>query len=256
MRAQIGMSNADPVASGTGYGAGTRAVAAEVQPGASAAARALAPATPAAVPTAPAAAPAAAQLPATAGAATGGAVAGPVATSARSGLATAFLNAWRSLFASRTPAAAPVATITGSATPSAAQALVGSSRDQMRRAAQRIIRAVSNHPLRFLLDAAGNFHRQTGLTSHHDLADHPELVQMGHIGSDKLGGQERLMLQGAWENQYNNVTIESPHIGGAVVTQQAVSIGGIAVDLRTAQFWESIGWLPPGTTAAAPRIVP
>jgi hypothetical protein len=74
--------------------------------------------------------------------------------------------------------------------------------------------------------------------------------------SNKTGGQERLMLQGAWENQLNNVTVEMSHIGGAVLDQVAISIGGIAVDRRTAQFWESIGWLKPGTVAAAPKIVP
>ena len=126
----------------------------------------------------------------------------------------------------------------------------------MRRSALRIIRADPNHPLRFLLDSSGRFHRQAGLTEHHNLADHPELVQMGHIGSNKLGGAERLMLQGAWENQLNNVSVESPHIGGAVLHQEAVSIGGIAVDRSTALFWESIGWLPPGTVTGAPRIAP
>jgi hypothetical protein len=79
---------------------------------------------------------------------------------------------------------------------------------------------------------------------------------MGHIQSNKVGGQERLMLQGAWDNQFNNVTIESPHIGGSVLDQVAVSIGGVAVDRKTAQFWEEIGWLKSGTVAAAPKITP
>ncbi|MBC7520984.1 MAG: hypothetical protein H7268_07830 [Sandarakinorhabdus sp.] len=110
--------------------------------------------------------------------------------------------------------------------------------------------------MRFLLDAGGQFHNQDGLTAHVDLADHPELVQMGHIGSDKLGGQERLMLQGACDNQYNNVTIESPRAGSAVLYQQAISIGSIAVDKGTAQFWEDIGLLSPGTVANSPAITP
>lgn len=154
------------------------------------------------------------------------------------------------------PAAATAPVVAGSSTPAAGQALVGSSRAQMRAAAQRLILSVPDHLLRFLLDATGRFHRQAGLTAHHELADHPELVQMGHITSNKLGGQERLMLQGAWENQFANVTLESPHIGGAVLEQPAISIGGIAVDLKTANFWESIGWLPAGTVSGAARVVP
>lgn len=154
------------------------------------------------------------------------------------------------------PATATVSTITGSARPTAGQALVGSSRSQMRRAAQRLIASVANHPLRFLLNASGRFHRQQGMTEHHNLADHPELVQMGHIESDKLGGPERLMLQGAWEYQLNNVSIEGPRVAGAVISQEAISIGGIAVDRRTAQFWEDIGWLAKGTVANSPRVVP
>ncbi len=104
-----------------------------------------------------------------------------------------------------------------------------------------------------LLGRAG-FQRQVGL-KHHELADRPDIVQMGHIESNKLGRNERLMLQGAWENQYNNVSIERSHIGGAVLEQTAISVGGIAVDLQTARFWEDWGLLKPGTVAAAPRIV-
>nr|WP_310524322.1 polymorphic toxin type 5 domain-containing protein [Polymorphobacter sp.] len=163
--------------------------------------------------------------------------------------------------ASAAPTSAPAAatsatTVVGSPQPGAGEALVGSSRAQMRRASIRIILSDPHHPLRFLLDASGKFHRQAGLTEHHNLADHPELVQMGHIGSDKLGGAERLMLQGAWENQLNNVSVESPHVGGAVLHQDVISIGGVAVDKRTAKFWESIGWLAPGTVDSAPKIDP
>ena len=145
--------------------------------------------------------------------------------------------------------------VKGSAKPAAGEALVGSSREQMRRAAAKTIDADPNHPLRFLLGSDGKFKKQDVFT-HAELADRPDLVQMGHIMSDKTGGQERLMLQGAWENQFNNVTIEAPRVGGAVLDQPAISIGGIAVDLKTAKFWESIGFLKPGTINAAPLIQP
>ena len=36
--------------------------------------------------------------------------------------------------------------------------------------------------------------------------------------------------------------------------QEAIEIGGIAVDRKTAQFWEDIKWLRAGTVANAPRI--
>lgn len=146
--------------------------------------------------------------------------------------------------------------VKGSSRPGPGEALVGSSRSQMRAAAQERIASDPDHPLRFLLDENGKFKSQVGQTSHRNLADRPDLVQMGHIGSNKIGGEERLMLQGAWENQFNNVTVESPHKGGAVLDQPAISIGGIAVDLKTAQSWEAFGFIKPGTTAAAPRIAP
>jgi hypothetical protein len=134
------------------------------------------------------------------------------------------------------------------------ESLVGSSRAQMRREAARMIGKDPRHPLRFLLDENGKFKTQRGL-KHADLANRPDIVQMGHIESNKLGGREMLMLQGAWENQLNNVTIESSHIGGAVLEQTAVDIGGIAVDAKTARFWERIGWLKAGTVRSAPKIV-
>jgi hypothetical protein len=94
----------------------------------------------------------------------------------------------------------------------AADVLVGTSRSQMRSEAERIIASDPNHPLKFLLEN-GKFKPQKGL-SHADLVGRPDLVQMGHIRSNKLGGTERLMLQGAWENQFNNLTIEAPRAGG------------------------------------------
>lgn len=273
MRTQIGLTDADSIVSGTGYSsASSETVAAEVQAETTAgrAASSAKPAAPAAATTAPSnvappatamsaaaqvAKPAAVKTASTA-AATGGSAVARVASGSRIGsLGAITRSAWRSLFTPRALAATPRSTIAGSAHPTAGQALVGSSRDQMRRTAQPMINSASAHLLRFLLDASGRFHRQAGLTSHDSLINHPELVQMGHIGSNKLGGQERLMLQGAWENQLNNISIETPHIAGAVIDQQAISIGGIAVDLRTAEFWELIGWLPRGTCAAAPLIV-
>lgn len=80
---------------------------------------------------------------------------------------------------------------------------------------------------------------------------------MGHITSNKVGHPERLMLEIAWDNQYKNISIETPHIGGAVLDQKAISIGGIAVSKESAKFWQSLGepdWLKAGTVEAAPVV--
>lgn len=147
-------------------------------------------------------------------------------------------------------------TVKGSPRPGPGEALVGSSRSQMRRAAARIIRSNPGHPLGFLLDSRGKFKPQRGL-KHYELINRPDLVQMGHITSNKVGHPERLMLEIAWDNQYKNISIETPHIGGAVLDQKAISIGGIAVSKESAKFWQSLGepdWLKAGTVEAAPVV--
>lgn len=145
-------------------------------------------------------------------------------------------------------------TIIGSPRPGPGESLVGSSRRQMRYAAAKRIASEPDHPLKFLLNAKSKFKSQRGL-KHHELIDRPDIVQMGHIVSNKLGRNEYLMLQGAWENQLNNLTIEGPHVGGTVLEQTAIDISGIAVDKKTARFWEEIGWLKPGTVERAPIVV-
>ena len=147
-----------------------------------------------------------------------------------------------------------LSTIIGSPSPGHGESLVGSSRRQMRFAAAKRIASEPDHPLRFLLNTKGKFKSQRGL-KHHELIDRPDIVQMGHMVSNKLGGIEYLMLQGAWENQLSNLTIEASHVGGAVLEQTAIDIGGIAVDKRSARFWEEIGWLRPGTVETAPIVV-
>ena len=96
-----------------------------------------------------------------------------------------------------------------------AETLVGTSRRGFRSEALRIIREDPNHPLRFLLDKTGTRFKPTRGLSHRELIDDPTLVQMGHLRSDKLGLPDRIVLQGAWENQVQNITIErkGPLIG-------------------------------------------
>jgi hypothetical protein len=144
----------------------------------------------------------------------------------------------------------------GSARPGPGQTLVGSSREQMRSAAAKIILGQDDHPLKFLFTKSGEWKSQR-LRQHSRLIDRPDIVEMGHIRSGKLGEPDRIMIQGAWENQVANISIEHPTVGGAVLgygEEEVISIGGIAVHRPTAQFWEDIGWLKPGTVENAPIV--
>lgn len=132
------------------------------------------------------------------------------------------------------------------------EVLIGTSTSQMRREAAQLIRSTPDHPLGFLLDSSGEFKSSKGL-SHAQLIDGPDVVQMGHIVSRKSGRTERIMLQGAWENQFNALTAERAGMG-TWVQNPAIEIGGIAVDLKTATFWEEIGWLKKGTVGSARRL--
>jgi hypothetical protein len=151
-------------------------------------------------------------------------------------------------------APAPTLTETASAEDGSSATLVGTSQPTMRRQAAHLIREKPDHPLKFLLDEHGEFKSPSSL-KHHALAEEPDIVQMSHIISKKSGEPERIMLGGAWENQVAGVTNEKPRTG-IYAENVAVDIGGVAVELKTARFWESIGRLPPGTVAAARRVTP
>lgn len=133
--------------------------------------------------------------------------------------------------------------------------LIGSDIRQFRRDAQSRIygNGSGDHPLAFLLDENGKFKSQKGLGGHDTLADRPDIVQMMHVTSKKAGEPERVVLGTAFNNQWDNVTVESPHKGGWVVNV-FVDIGGIAVELRSAKDWVLAGWLTQEVLDAAPRI--
>jgi predicted acylesterase/phospholipase RssA len=142
--------------------------------------------------------------------------------------------------------------------PPAPETLVGTSRDQMRREVERILNQYLNqdlrHPLSYLLDPETKRLWRHKSRSHDYLISNPNVVQMSHIVSNKVGGREFVMLSTAWDNQFNNVTIEGRRGHGSYVENIAVDIGGIAVDIRSARWWESLNWLPKGTVAEAPII--
>jgi hypothetical protein len=137
--------------------------------------------------------------------------------------------------------------------PSTQTTLIGSSEAQFRRDATRLISRDQNHPLRFLLGTGGNLKRTRGLT-HAELVDRPDLVQMGHLKSSKAGGN-RIVLQDAWMNQIDNITIEHSRNKGSFVEQRgAVDIGGVGVEINTAMMWEKENLIPQGTVAAAKKV--
>ena len=129
---------------------------------------------------------------------------------------------------------------------------VGMSNSQARRRFQKTIVNDPDHLLKCLLNDKGKFFKTRGL-SHAELLDNPLLVQMGHSTTRASGAPERLILQGAYENQLQALTIERASIGG-FVEQNAIDIGGIAVDISTAEKLERFGFLPAGTVESAPVI--
>ena len=154
-------------------------------------------------------------------------------------------------------------TVPGSARPGSGEAFVGTSQDGLRRRAAQIIRSTPGHPLSFLLSPGGDLWptQQKGQSMPVIIED-PRLVQAGHITSNKAGGPERVMIQLAWTNQRLGATVERT-AGAYVQDQVVVSIGGIAVELGTALFWDQfsadarrqgVDWLPPGIVANAPIV--
>jgi Bacterial toxin 5 len=132
--------------------------------------------------------------------------------------------------------------------------LIGQTTREMRREAAKLIADTEGHPLKFLLNKDNEFRSSHG-RDHSYLINHPELVQMGHILSKKSGHPERIMLQGAWENQLLGTSVEHPS-RGHFVENAAIDIKGIAVDRRTAQFWEDNHFLDKGTVESAKPIMP
>ena len=76
-------------------------------------------------------------------------------------------------------------------------------------------------------------------------------MQAGHQGAKAAGVREQFMVEDADLNQLTGQTIESK---GAYSFKEAVIIGNVPVDSASAEQWERLGLLSPGTVAAAPRI--
>ena len=96
-----------------------------------------------------------------------------------------------------------------------------------------------NHPLRFLVDE-----ETKNWKSREKYSDDPT-VQAGHLKS--LWGlshneKERLAIEDSLFNQLTSNVAESGK--KAVVEKEAVDIGGVPVEWRTAQMWSNTGMLP------------
>jgi len=118
----------------------------------------------------------------------------------------------------------------------AQEALVGTSREQFRAAAERIIQDTPNHPLKPLLGPKGRFKNPTakGTTELHWLED-PTFVEAGHVVSKKSDRPEKLILMSTFKNRYLSSTIEHTSKGAHMEMEgRALAIGGVGVDLELA----------------------
>jgi hypothetical protein len=91
-------------------------------------------------------------------------------------------------------------------------------------------------------------------------------IQIGHQGAFAGGAPEQFMIEDADLNQLGGNVIESkgtkadPSKGTKAEPvssyKEAVLIDGVPVDVASAQQWERLGLLPPGTVDSSPRILP
>lgn len=116
--------------------------------------------------------------------------------------------------------------------------LVGTSRDQMRKASLGIIRNTSNHPLSGIL-VKDNF-LSKGRTTKEDWAQEPRILEMGHARSHREGGKEAIVWMSAHQNQKFSGNIERT---GGMALDDALDIGGIAVHRGTAWDFVEYGHL-------------
>jgi Bacterial toxin 5 len=132
-----------------------------------------------------------------------------------------------------------------------------------RRAFRRFVTRTASNPnneLYALIDSStGRLRRSTapGLTAADWLED-PRIIESGHFQSAKIlnGSSDRLVIISAYENRLASATIEHPSVGGAMMQSgDVVLVGGLPIDLRTAQALVDFGALDAKVLAAAPKII-
>jgi hypothetical protein len=107
--------------------------------------------------------------------------------------------------------------------------------------AREQIATTPDHPLQKLLDENGDWRGRTHLTEE-------PTVQAGHLVSRHAGFEERFALEDSYYNQQTSWVAESK---GAIAVKPAVDIGGVPVELRTAEMWARTGVLDPAVLAQA-----
>lgn len=111
------------------------------------------------------------------------------------------------------------------------------------------ISASPGHPLEKLIEcvmtADGAENRWLSRQADSDLPT----VQAGHLISRHSRREERFALE---DSSYNQVSSNRGETQGAIFFKDAVDIGGVPVELRTALMWERAGLLPTGTVENAP----
>jgi hypothetical protein len=133
------------------------------------------------------------------------------------------------------------------------------NRQAFRRLVTEIISDPS-HPLHSLLDPdTGRLIPSTtkGITQM-DWFENPGIIEAGHWSSAKslAGAPDRFTVMSAYENRLASAVIESPRFGGSMLESgYVVAIGGLPVDLATAQALVEFGVLDADVLASAPLVV-
>ena len=104
------------------------------------------------------------------------------------------------------------------------------------------------HPLESLLDETTGGLRAAPSRFHADLADSLG-VDAVHMESRWAGGPERLALGDSWLNRAVDAAGLEHRARGGFAVNEAIDIGGVAVEKRSALLWESKGLIPRGTVA-------
>ena len=128
--------------------------------------------------------------------------------------------------------------------------LVGTSEDQMKRAALRIIESTPGHPLERAL-VGGRFLAGGRIP---DWAADARYLEAGHVLSKKVGGANVIVLMSAKYNRKYSADLEQAGTPGAVLLDEVLDIGGIAVHKQTARDLVDQGWLDPSALDNAKTI--
>jgi RHS repeat-associated protein len=158
------------------------------------------------------------------------------------------------------PASAPPSA-TRASVPIASLGRVGqiTSKQSFRRFVTRTLQDPA-HPLHPLLDPATmrlRLSTRPGLTQLEWFED-PRIVEAGHYSSAKglAGAADRLTIMSAYENRLASAIIEHPSIGGTMSEAgRVIAIGGLPVDLLTAEALMEFGALEVEVFAQAPLVI-